>query len=267
MKNEADPEIENQLEQLRAAILAVVRREQRVDRLTGLANDEALNEWIAERIEDEDPFWLAFVEVDHFKAINQKYEYENADRMLERVAAQLRNAAENFFSPSATPFRAHGDEFFLGGSWDKARDAEEKHVLEGLDHLRSAIAAHRVEARDAAGSNSGTMRCTVSIGWATSSDATLPEEPLKRQRLRACLEDAVAEAKWRRRNNVVRYEPSMSKRSGLDGRSDCDSCGTWFTVIIPSNHKEQGDLHCPNCGRSVTRPDPLRAHQPTNKAD
>ena len=89
----AHPEIEAALDQLRAGLRRTVRAEQLVDQLTKLNNDDALNEWILSRIEAGDDFWLAFVEVDRFKSVNDEFGYDDADELLRRIAEQLKNAA------------------------------------------------------------------------------------------------------------------------------------------------------------------------------
>lgn len=239
----AHPEIEEALDRLRAVIRRTVRAEQLVDQLTKLGNDDALNEWIQSQIEAGSPFWLAFVEIDRFKSINDEFGYDDADELLRRVAAQMKNAATNFFTSSAVPFRAHGDEFFIGATGDAAG------VDLALDQLRGAIAALRVKAE----SREKPMRCTVSVGWATSEDALGSEKDLTKRSLRGIVESAVVEAK-RERDRVVRYAPSMERPSGRDGRADCGACRARFTVSITHDDARTTPLWCPNCGHEVERP-------------
>jgi diguanylate cyclase (GGDEF)-like protein len=242
------PDIEAALEQLRGAIRRTVRAEQLVDQLTKLSNDDALNEWIQVQIEAGNEFWLAFVEVDRFKSVNDEFGYDDADELLRRIAGQLENAATSFFTPQATPFRAHGDEFFIGGPGDGAD------VSAALDQIRTSIAALRVKAE----SNPKPMSCTVSIGWATSLDAQTSTQDLTKRSLRGTLETAVAEAK-RARNCVVRYEPSMEKRGARGGRADCGACSAKFTVSIAIGDPGVDKLYCPSCGDRVERPVSLRS--------
>lgn len=237
------PQIDRALEELRAVIRSTVRAEQLVDQLTKLSNDDALNEWIQTMIDDGKDFWLAFVEVDRFKSINDEFGYDDADELLRRIAGQLKNAAANFFAVQATPFRAHGDEFFVGGAGDVAA------VDGALDQIRRSIAALRVVVPG----KSKPMSCTVSIGWASSPDAPSAGKNLTRRRVRDILEVTVAEAK-RERNRVLRYDPSMGKRGARDGRADCGACCTKFTISIAMDDDRSGKLHCPNCGQPVERP-------------
>lgn len=243
LEQPSHPEIEAALEQLRGVIRRTVRAEQLVDQLTKLSNDDALNEWIQSQIDGGDDFWLAFVEVDCFKSVNDEFGYDDADVLLRRIAGQLKNAAADFFTTQATPFRAHGDEFFIGGPGDGDG------VSGALDQIRASMAALRVKAE----SQSKSMSCTVSIGWATSLDAQTSEKDLTERSLRGILEMAVAEAK-RTRNQVLRYVPSMAKRSAREGRADCSACRAKFTVSIPIEDKSIDLLHCPSCGQRVERP-------------
>lgn len=247
LEQQTHPEIEAALEQLRGVIRRTVRAEQLVDQLTKLSNDDALNEWIQSHIEAGDDFWLAFVEVDRFKSVNDEFGYDDADELLRRIAGQLKNAATNFFTPQATPFRAHGDEFFVGGPGDGAD------VSAALDQIRTSITTLRVKAE----SKPSPMSCTVSIGWATSHDAQTSGKDLTKRSLRGILETAVAEAK-RERNRVLRYDLSMEKRSAREGRADCGACRAKFTVSIAIEDPRVDELHCPSCGNRVERPVSLR---------
>jgi diguanylate cyclase (GGDEF)-like protein len=242
----AQGEIEAALEGLRAAVRKAVRAEQLVDRLTHLGNDEALGEWLQDQIDRGAEFWLAFIEVDRFKNINDEFGYELADQLLLRIADQLRNGATNFFASQATPFRAHGDEFYLGGPG--LGDG----VHEALDQIRGAIGAVRVVDRG----HTKPMRCTVSVGWVTSVEVQ-NSELLTGRSVRTLLDATVADAK-RDRNCVRRYDPAMRKAQLRDGRADCGACGAKFTVTVPITDTRAGPLVCPNCGESVERPSSLR---------
>ena len=90
------PHIEAALEQLRGVIRSTVRAEQLVDQLTKLSNDDALNEWIQQQLVSAANFWLAFVEVDRFKSVNDEFGYDDADELLRQIAGQLTNAATSF---------------------------------------------------------------------------------------------------------------------------------------------------------------------------
>lgn len=241
------PEIEVALDHLREVVQRTVRAEQLVDQLTKLNNDDALNEWIQSQTDVADDFWLAFIEVDRFKSVNDEFGYDDADELLRRIAEQLKNAAANFFLSPARAFRAHGDEFFIGGAGNG------EGVAEALDQIRTSIGALRVKAE----SMPKPMRCTVSVGWATSVDAQGSGKDLTQRSLRGLLETAVAEAK-RERNRVLRYDPSMEKSATREGRADCGACRSQFTLIVAIEDKHTESLRCPNCGNEIERPVSLR---------
>jgi diguanylate cyclase (GGDEF)-like protein len=249
----AQQRIDEALAGLKGLLEQAVREEQLIDRLTKLGNDEALIEWIQGCLDVGGPFWLAFIEVDRFKSVNDEFGYDAADELLRRIAEQLRNGASNYFGSAATPFRAHGDEFFLGGS------GVEGEVGEALEQIRSSIAALRVPSPTQP--NGGLMRCTVSVGWASNQDVLAAGlEVLTVRELRGALESTVGVAKIRR-DVVVRYSADVQKTPMRSGRADCPTCGTKFDLRIPVGDNRFDDLVCPNCGGAVARPPGLHPQQ------
>lgn len=241
---DADEPVERALVALKAAIQDRVRAEQLIDRLTGLSNDEALAEWLRAKIDDGDDFWIAFIEVDRFKNINDQHGYQAADELLKRLAEQLLHACRNNFGDSpTTPFRAHGDEFYLAGALPPAT-VDVEAALEGL---RQSIALLRVRHQGAA-----VMSCTVSIGWLTAEQARESERQNERA-IRGALEQAVAHAK-RSRDCVVCWDVAMEKVETAEGRADCGTCGSKFVLHVPLDARREGRLTCPNCNAEVERP-------------
>lgn len=237
--------VDKALEALRDVVERALRAEQLRDRLTKLPNDESLTEWLQERVDEKNTrFWVAFVEVDRFKSINDKYGYESADELLRRIAERLRLAARDYFPTETTPFRAHGDEFFLAGPLANMGIED---VHESLDRVRGEIEALRVEVRE-----KDPMRCTVSIGWLALEDSML-EGGLAARRVRSQLEATVDEAKVER-NRVVKFSPGMDKRRSCEGRADCPACRAKIVVTVPIDTLKDGPLRCPNCGEAVDRP-------------
>lgn len=239
-----DP-VDAALAQLRAAIEQKLRAEQLVDRLTGLGNNVALEEWFQAHLEQGTPFWAAFVEVDEFKRINDKFGYSDSDVFLQRIAAQLRNTATSHFAATVVPFRAHGDEFFLAGPLDADADS----VGAALELLRQSIAQIRVAIRG----GTPALKGTVSIGWLTSEDSRASDDELKEASIRKQLELAVGVAK-RTRNAVCRFQAGMAKEQDVDGRADCSGCRTKFTFRTPPSGLKEEELFCPNCGARTERP-------------
>jgi diguanylate cyclase (GGDEF)-like protein len=252
--SEPEPnEIDLLIEQLRGAIERQVHQEQLVDKLTRLGNDEALSNWIEQQLSLNKDFWLAFVEVDKFKDINDAFGYANADELLRAIAEELTRAKPLFKVPP-TPFRAHGDEFFIGGQEDKTD------LNAALETLRVNIAAIGLPVD--VGGNPKTMSGTVSIGWLAASDTRAAGgEILTGRRVRELLEQAVAEAKITR-NKVIKYDLSMAKATTCKGRADCGGCRTKFEVTIVTDNLSNNPLRCPQCGNDVDRPFSLRPQQP-----
>ena len=148
------------LDVLRREVEAVVREEQIRDQLTGLPNGFALSELLQSRIESNQEFWCAFVEVDYFKRINDQFSYEVADGLLQKIAKRLK-AFEDYIS-GTIPIRAHGDEFYLFGPL--TGEGIEERIHAALDRVREEISGISVPTEH------GEMRCTVSVGWLTSRD-------------------------------------------------------------------------------------------------
>ncbi|HEY0462725.1 MAG TPA: GGDEF domain-containing protein [Polyangiaceae bacterium] len=240
--------IDAALAQLHAAVREQLRGEQLTDRLTRLANNEALSEWLQEMVESGEDFWIAFVEIDRFKSVNDEFGYESANEFLRRLADHLRTASRDYFAAGALAFRAHGDEFYLAGPVNTASDLEAQ-LAAKLEHVRSDIAQIQVAVEKAR----QPMRCTVSIGWLLSADSRATSDGCTQPAVRRQLEIAVSEAKYER-DTVVRFTPEMRKPSNRDARGDCSACHAKFTVTIPTGGEREGSLFCPNCGSAIHRP-------------
>jgi diguanylate cyclase (GGDEF)-like protein len=105
-------------------------RQARTDPLTGLLNRRAFLEDMARRIDrldrDEQPGTLMFVDLDHFKAVNDRLGHDVGDQVLQCTAEILRNTLR----PSDLVARLGGDEFAL---W-----------MDGADHMTAAERAERL---------------------------------------------------------------------------------------------------------------------------
>jgi diguanylate cyclase (GGDEF)-like protein len=239
-----DEEIDKALARLKSAISARVRAEQLRDQLTNLPNLAGLNEDIGKRLADAKPFWVAFVEVDRFKSINDEFTYENADALLKRIAEQLTTCL-SFFSDTTTAYRAHGDEFYLLGALPPGIEGK-KAISKALEMVRNNIAAIRVTVE-----GRGTMQCTVSVGWICSTDLPFATD----RRIVSGVERALAEAKHKR-DCVVRYKKSFETRHDtISLRSDCRKCGAKFSLDLKRDmNRPRTKLSCPNCKALIDRP-------------
>lgn len=245
----ADDGVREALDNLRQEIDRRVRTEQLCDQLTRLPNEAALNATIDDLLGKGEPVWLAFFEIDRFKWINDKFGYQSADALLQRVAGAL-EAAQDYFSSPATAFRPHGDEFYLlGARNDEVDDA----ALEStLDLVRQNISALRVSTPQ------GTMQCTASVGWVdtTTLTAELTKQgaPLTKREILGALELAVGEAKWQK-DCVVRFTPELKANATLTLRDECQNCRCKFQVNIKRQALPAPDRWCcPSCGTPRERP-------------
>ncbi|HET7543118.1 MAG TPA: GGDEF domain-containing protein [Polyangiaceae bacterium] len=236
------------LAQLHAAVREQLRGEQLTDRLTRLANNEALSEWLQEKVESGEDFWIAFVEIDRFKSVNDEFGYESANEFLRRLAELLSAASRDEFPAGALAFRAHGDEFYLAGPANGTSELGAE-LSAKLERVRMDVAAIQVTVEGA----SRPLACTISIGWLLSADSRATSDGCTQPAVRRQLEIAVSEAKHLR-NTVVRFTPEMRKPSSRDARGDCPGCRAKFTVTIPLGAERGGALFCPNCGAAVERP-------------
>jgi diguanylate cyclase (GGDEF)-like protein len=161
------------------AIQQEMVRQARTDPLTGLLNRRAFREEMARRIDrldrDDQPGTLMFVDLDHFKFVNDRLGHEVGDQVLQRTANILRNTLR----PSDLVARLGGDEFAL---W-----------MDGADHMTAAERAERLcqdvprELCEIAGTEEPTP--TVSIGIASrASGSGEPVEGLIRRADRAMYE-------------------------------------------------------------------------------
>lgn len=162
-----------------------LRRVAREDPLTGLGNrraaDEALDRSGARPAEGPELF-IAILDVDHFKTVNDTYGHSIGDRVLARIGAIL--AAQTREGDAV--FRIGGEEFLLKISVHSAA-----HGADTFERLRQAIAAFDWTSIQAG------MRITVSIGAARCGR----DEPPAAAQIRA--DAALYRAKNTGRDRVV----------------------------------------------------------------
>ena len=111
-----------------------LERQAHFDELTRLPNRARLGQLLAEAMTatDRDGYLLAvcYLDLDHFKAINERHGHEAGDRVLSEIANRLRSALRvrgTVWSDAAA--RLGGDEFVLllrAGTVDEARSAVER---------------------------------------------------------------------------------------------------------------------------------------------
>ena len=166
------------------------------DSLTGLASRRAFDEAIEKLAAG---YVIAMVDVDHFKAVNDRYGHDVGDQILRMVASRLEAAGNG-----VRAYRVGGEEFALVFP-NRSRDE----VLVDLENLRAAIAESGFALRSAdrptrrpkrvkpRPESAPIVAVTVSIGVAESSGRlTRPAQVLR------AADTALYKAKREGRNRV-----------------------------------------------------------------
>jgi diguanylate cyclase (GGDEF)-like protein/PAS domain S-box-containing protein len=172
------------------------------DALTDLPNRIMLNDRLTQAMtlagRHRQKLAILFLDIDHFKHINDSLGHVVGDRLLQSVAQRLLSCVRT----SDTVSRQGGDEFVillseLSHSQDAAVSAEK---------ILSVVGApHRIDAHD--------LHVTASIGISTYPDDGLEVEPLIQQ-----ADFAMYHAKEAGRNNYRFFKPDMNARA-LERRS------------------------------------------------
>jgi diguanylate cyclase (GGDEF)-like protein len=153
------------------------------DPLTGLANRRAWESQLDARLAlSHAPLWLAVVDLDGFKQVNDRLGMARGDEVLVRaahaLAGQLRR--EDLVA------RLGGDEFGV-----LLHDVAETHTAAIFDRLRAAVAEQSAP--------EGIPRITASIGYVPSADGSTDADQLF-----SAAERAMREAKRAGGNRAVR---------------------------------------------------------------
>lgn len=180
------------------------------DALTGLPNRRYLRSRLARitqaMADDPSAAAVLFIDLDHFKDLNDTQGHEAGDQLLTQIALRLSQNVRT----SDTVARLSGDEFVvlierLDASGTRA--AEEAALI--AEKLRRAInepltlQAHR-------------YRCRASIGVALLAKDDSPEEAIKKA------DTAMYEAKRSGRNSICIYDPQAHARVGAQRSLEAD---------------------------------------------
>lgn len=167
-----------------------VRAEAQTDPLTGLSNRRALEDLIEVSVSRfqrfGEPAALLFIDIDHFKHVNDTFGHAVGDVVLQRVGAALRERLRR-----GDLLARYGGEEFVALLPDTSLDSGV--IL--AESLRS-----RIERLDLSGLSDGIPIC-VSIGVSAVAPGRLDAESLL-----AAADQAMYEAKRRGRNQVCRAE-------------------------------------------------------------
>ena len=139
----------------------------RTDTLTGLLSSRAFSEEAARVIalceRHERPVTVAYLDLDHFKQVNDRFGHARGDQVLATVATALRDAARD----TDLVARLGGDEFAL--------------LLPETDETGAAIVLERARANVVQSLRDESVRVTVSIGAVSSRSGHPPIDALLRR--------------------------------------------------------------------------------------
>lgn len=161
------------------------------DPLTGIGNRRHFDSQISSRMmhkrENVPATALVIIDIDHFKTINDTYGHPSGDRVLEEIAARLRNSIRT----SDFLARIGGEEFAV-----LLPTASAEGALVGAERLRKSIEAapFRIE--------SGQIPVTASLGVGLAADGETSEA------LYARVDRALYAAKNGGRNRSVMAQPA-----------------------------------------------------------
>lgn len=153
------------------------------DTLTGLANRRSFEALLGVLRQGAKPFGLLYLDVDHFKRINDNHGHAVGDQVLLAITELLNNAV----GPNDSPARIGGEEFAI-----LVPDGHEDLSLRIAERVRTMIAATPIKSGDI------QLAVTVSIGIAVSHFPHSSGQDILEQADRA-----LYEAKRRGRNQTV----------------------------------------------------------------
>ena len=158
------------------------------DPLTGLNNTDGLQRALAPLLEGDDEVAVLFIDLDHFKDVNDCFGHATGDRLLQAAARRVRRGT----AEGALISRSGGDEFVVVLPATDAAHAREtaERILESLNQpFIIAATEHRTGA---------------SIGI-----AMYPAHALDREDLLRCADIAMYESKRQGRNRATVFEPVL----------------------------------------------------------
>ena len=168
------------------------------DVLTGLPNrilfTDRLQRAILKARRDKTLLALLFVDVDHFKSINDGYGHQEGDEVLKAFSNRMIACIRD----SDSLGRIGGDEFVI--------------LLEDLPDASAALGvANKIQSVISApiSANGSMIMATVSMGI-----AIFPEDAITEEDLFKCADLAMYEAKHSGRNQIFFYSAAISQRAG-----------------------------------------------------
>ena len=129
----------------------------RTDELTGLPNRRALMEATAEPVDRAEPISMLFIDIDHFKRVNDTYGHKTGDAILRQVTQALTQQLRD----GDLLCRYGGEEFAA-----LLRNTDTQAAQQLAERVRDHVAATAINI----GASSG-IRISISIGVAGATDA------------------------------------------------------------------------------------------------
>jgi len=174
------------------------------DALTSLNNRRFFDQRIIEEVErsrrNTHPLSCLFIDIDHFKSINDDHGHPIGDKVLREVSKHL----DAHMRRSDVLARFGGEEFAILLSNTDTGFAEET-----AERLRSAI-----ESNIMTNTNEGGLHVTISIGVATAYPAhSVLSIEQQSEQLISSADDALLQAKRNGRNQIHTHKPSNSSQS------------------------------------------------------
>ena len=153
---------EAELHRVRASELSVLNerleRQTREDGLTGLSNRRHLEEFMREAFKlarrDASVLSVVLFDIDHFKAVNDRFSHATGDRVLQAVAELMRE----HINPDELAGRFGGEEFVL------VLHANPRETYERAEKLRQAVQTHGWASIEVG------LEVTLSLGWSAQTN-------------------------------------------------------------------------------------------------
>jgi diguanylate cyclase (GGDEF)-like protein len=168
-----------------------LRRDSQTDPLTGLLNRRSLTADVQARCKTRERFGVLFMDIDHFKAVNDRFGHDMGDRVLVAVANVLKTALR----PGDVVGRFGGEEFVgvvAGAGPESARLVAER--------LRRSIEAMTPP-------KGGPPKLSISVGTTVFDPRQAEEGP---EELLHRADMALYAAKRTGRNRVVMVQPGQA---------------------------------------------------------
>ena len=118
-------------------VLEWSRQQRSASPLTGLPGNVSITEELTRRLGSGQPFALLQIDIDHFKAFNDKYGYARGDEAIQRLASVLMASAQHHGADTNFVGHIGGDDFVVLSRPEFAEDVGEEIIAEFNRHVMS----------------------------------------------------------------------------------------------------------------------------------